>query len=129
MDLIPILAQRARSRPSLDLWMSRDKAFTADTAAPGGCLITARRGPDAKYSRASGATFTDSDGLVKWAAENLLLNSAVLATQSKTLDVTPYTLSFYGTGTVTLSGGHVAAVVGTGTTRKTYTFTPTAGST
>lgn len=115
--------------PSLDLFFAYDKAFEVDVANPGGCLVSARRGPDARFSRASGRTFTDSDGLVKWAAENLLLNSATLATQSKTLDATPYTLSFYGTGTVTLSGGHVAAVVGTGTTRKTYTFTPTAGST
>jgi hypothetical protein len=41
----------------------------------------------------------------------------------------PYTLSFYGTGTVVLSGTHIATVVGLGAypTRTTYTFTPTAG--
>lgn len=76
--------------PSLDLWMARDKAFTVDEANPGGCLITSRRGPDAKFSRASGRTFTDSDGLVKWAAENLFSNSSFGSPWTETeCDVVP----------------------------------------
>lgn len=63
--------------PSLDLFFAYDKAFEVDVANPGGCLITSRRGPDAKFSRASGRTFTDSDGLVKWAAENLFSGSGI----------------------------------------------------
>ena len=59
---------------------------------------------------------------------NLLLNSETLSTQSVSVTAQPYTLSFYGSGTVVLSGTHTASVVGLGTTRKTYTFTPTAGT-
>jgi hypothetical protein len=58
----------------------------------------------------------------------LLLNSETLATQSITVTAQSYTLSFYGSGTVSLSGTHIASVVGLGTARKTYTFTPTAGT-
>lgn len=72
MDLLPIIAERNRNKPSLDLRFAEDKSFIVDTLNPGGCLVTARRGPDARFSRASGRTFTDSDGLVKWAAENRL---------------------------------------------------------
>lgn len=61
---------------------------------------------------------------------NLLLNSAALATQSVTVSATAYTLSFEGTGTVTLSGASTAGpLVGTGATdRVSLTFTPSAGS-
>lgn len=66
--------------------------------------------------------------LVEPQRTNLILNSATVATQSVTVTAQPYTISFYGSGTVALSGTHTAAVVGLGTTRKTYTFTPTAGT-
>jgi hypothetical protein len=68
--------------------------------------------------------------LVEQARTNLLLNSETLATQSVTVTAAAHTLSFYGTGTVTLSGTHSATVVGTGAfpTRTTLTFTPTSGS-
>ena len=61
---------------------------------------------------------------------NLLLNSATLSSQSVTVTATAYTLSFYGTGTVTLSGASTAGpLVGTGAgNRVTLTFTPTAGT-
>lgn len=64
------------------------------------------------------------------ARTNLLLNSAALATQSVTVSATAYTLSFEGTGTVTLSGASTAGpLVGTGATdRVSLTFTPSAGS-
>ena len=66
--------------------------------------------------------------LVEPQRTNLVLNSETLATQSVTVTAQSYTLSFYGAGTVALSGTHSATVVGLGTARKTYTFTPTAGS-
>jgi hypothetical protein len=72
--------------------------------------------------------------LIEEARTNLFLNSLIdgtnLATQSVTLTAVAYTLSFYGSGTVTISGGHSATVAGVGDFpgRKTYTFTPTAGS-
>lgn len=71
--------------------------------------------------------------LIEESRTNLLLNSLIdgtfLPTQTITLSATPYTLSFYGTGTVVISGGASATVTGAGVfpTRTTYTFTPTAG--
>lgn len=64
------------------------------------------------------------------ARTNVFLNSNVGATQSISVSATAYTLSFYGTGTITLSGVSTAGpLVGTGaSTRVTLTFTPTAGS-
>jgi hypothetical protein len=68
--------------------------------------------------------------LVEAASTNILLNSTTLSTQSATVTASQYILSFYGTGTVVLSGVHAATVVGTGAypIRTSYTFTPTAGS-
>lgn len=65
------------------------------------------------------------------ARKNWLLATTTLATQSATLAAVAYTLSFKGTGTVTLSGGSTAGpLVGTGVSnRVSLTFTPTAGST
>jgi hypothetical protein len=49
--------------PSLDLQFATDKT------------LTARRGPTPTFSRASGATEIGSDGLIRYAPENLLLRS------------------------------------------------------
>jgi hypothetical protein len=61
---------------------------------------------------------------------NELLGSATLATQSVTVTAAQRTLSFTGTGTVTLSGVSTAGpLVGTGVSdRVSLTFTPTAGT-
>lgn len=61
---------------------------------------------------------------------NLLLNSASLSTQSVSVTAQAYTLSFYGTGTITLSGAKVGSLVGTGAfpSRAALAFTPTAGT-
>lgn len=69
--------------------------------------------------------------LLEESRTNLLLNSAVLSTQAVTTAALPTTLSFYGTGTVTLSGTSTAGpLVGTGPfpARVSLTFTPTAGA-
>ena len=106
------------------------------------------------FTRASSGTYVGSDGLIKTATtnearfdhdpttgeslgllveeqrSNLLLNSGTLATQDVTVTAVAHTLSFYGSGTVTLSGTHTATVVGTGAypARTKLTFTPTAGT-
>lgn len=61
---------------------------------------------------------------------NLLSSTAALSTQSITATPRQQTLSFNGTGTVTLSGASTAGpLVGTGAgNRVTLTFTPTAAS-
>ena len=116
--------------------------------------ITARVGPTPVFTRSSTATFIGSNGLIQSAAineprfehdpltgvcygllleqsrTNLVFPSDTLTTQTRTVTAAVHTLSFYGTGTVVLSGAHVATVTGTGAfpTRTTLTFTPTAGS-
>jgi hypothetical protein len=102
--------------------------------------------PRITFTRASTATWTDASGVIQTAAvnqprweargllieearTNLLLNSATLGTQSVAVTAQAYTLSFYGTGTVTKSGAATGALVGTGAgQRVSQTFTPTAGT-
>ena len=60
---------------------------------------------------------------------NRVLNSATVVTQTITTTAVANTLSFYGTGTITLSGTFAGTLVGTGASnRVNLTFTPTAGS-
>jgi hypothetical protein len=111
--------------------------------------LYAVKGADLSVSRATSATRVNANGLIETVASNVpridytgggcpsilvepqrtnsILNSATVATQTIVTGAVAYTLSFYGTGTITLSGTHTATVVGLGTARKTYTFTPTAG--
>jgi len=110
--------------------------------------------PRVTFTRASGGTHFNAQGLlvtagdhrprfdhdpvtgqslgllVEEARTNLLLNSETLSTQSVTVTAAAHTLSFYGTGSVELSGTHSATLTGTGAfpARVTLTFTPTAGT-
>src|SRR5690606_26355404 len=66
--------------------------------------------------------------LVEGQATNLLLGSDSPATQTVVVTATAMTLSFIGTGTITLSDSYTGALVGTGDERVTLTFTPSAGT-
>ena len=67
--------------------------------------------------------------LVEPQRTNLVFPSANATTQTRTVTATAHTLSFYGTGTVTLLGVATSTLVGTGINNKvSLTFTPTAGS-
>ena len=69
--------------------------------------------------------------LIEETRVNDLLNSATLSTQNVTVTNGAYTLSFYGTGTVTLTGtaSPEVALVGTGSAnRVSLTFIPAAGT-
>jgi hypothetical protein len=116
---------------------------------------TKRLDPRITFSRASTGTYVDANGVIQSAATdtarfdhnpttdeslgllveeartNLLLNTATLSTQSVTVTAVAHTLSFYGSGTVTLSGASTAGpAVGSGAfpARTTLTFTPSAGT-
>jgi hypothetical protein len=131
--------------------------LTAPTTPPGATLnlnfmTPGTLDPRITFTRASTATYFDSTGTMQTAAINaprwdydpatlllrgllmeearinVLLNSATLGTQSVVVTAQAYTLSFYGTGTVTKSGAATGALVGTGAQRVTQTFTPTAGT-
>ena len=113
--------------------------------------LYALKGADLDVVRATTATYVGSDGLIKTAGinevrfdytngscpsilvepqrTNLVFPSATATTQTRTVTATAHTLSFYGTGSVVLSGVATGTLVGTGTNnRVTLTFTPTAGS-
>ena len=72
--------------------------------------------------------------LIEESRANVLLNSlidgTILETQIVATTAVAYTLSFYGTGNIVLSGASIATVTGTGAypSRKTFTFTPTVGA-
>lgn len=66
---------------------------------------------------------------VEGAGQNLFLNSETLSTQGVSVTAQAYTVSFYGTGTITFSGAYSGSLVGTGSnTRVKIIFTPTAGT-
>jgi hypothetical protein len=106
---------------------------------------------DSTWTRASNATRINSSGtietmgnnvprldysfgscpgvLVEGQRTNLVFPSATATTQTRTVTAVAHTLSFYGTGTVVLSGVAVATLTGTGANdRVSLVFTPTAGS-
>ena len=106
---------------------------------------------DLTWTRASTANRTNSSGNIELVATgvprldypqgscpalllepqrtNLVFPSATATTQTRTVTAVAHTLSFYGTGTVVLSGVAIATLTGTGANnRVTLTFTPTAGS-
>lgn len=67
--------------------------------------------------------------LIESQRTNLVYPSATASTQVRAVTAVQHTLSFYGTGTVTLSGAFSGSLVGTGTNnRVSLTFTPTAGN-
>ena len=78
----------------------------------------------------NGSAWAAKGLLIEGARTNVFLNSTTPATQSITVTAQAYTLSFYGTGTITLSGASTAGpLVGTGANnRVTLTFTPSAAS-
>ena len=63
------------------------------------------------------------------ARKNLLLATDVLSTQSVPTVAASYVLSFWGTGSITLSGTNTTVLQGTGEDTRVYTtITPTAGT-
>lgn len=102
------------------------------------------------FTRASTATYIDANGvmqtaavdvprfdytngvrqaLVEGAATNLFLNSATGVTQDITTTAQSYSVSFYGTGSITLSGTATGTLNGTGANnRVSLTVTATAGT-
>jgi len=106
---------------------------------------------DLNFTRGSGATRTNAQGLVEnsqgnniprinykngvgsWLIEpqstNLYLNSALIVTQNITTLASSYTVSFYGTGTITFTGTYSGSLTGTGVNdRVRITFTTTSGT-
>lgn len=107
---------------------------------------------EGSFARSTAATFTDTSGVIQTAAANtprvtydpvtkqcqgvlyepartnLIVGSATPATQNITVTNAAYSISFYGSGTITLSGTSIATLNGSSTVRTTRTFTPSAGT-
>lgn len=85
------------------------------------------------FSRGTLATVTDSDGKIKWAAHNFVLNSASPVTQNITTIVgAKYKVEMTGSGSVALSGagsGTVTTGVSVEITASTTTLTLTCSGT
>jgi hypothetical protein len=84
---------------------------------------------DLTFARNSNATRVNSAGLIESVRTNLLLNSATLATQNVTVTANAHTVSFFGTGSIVVSGVASGTLVGTGVgDRVELIFTATAGT-
>ena len=105
---------------------------------------------DFDFTRNSSATRVNSQGLIEditsnlpridytggvghWLFEpqstNLFLNSETLLTQGVSTNAASYTVSFYGTGSITFSGTHTGTLNGTGVSdRVSLTFTALSGT-
>lgn len=126
----------ATSGDAVDIFQATFSAVTYETTPRiGDQVVTtsaAYYGPRFDYNP---NTRAPNGLLLEGSATNLLLNSKSdgtnLSTQNVTTTAQAYTLSFYGTGTITLSGTSTAGpVVGLGAfpARQILTFTPTAGT-
>lgn len=109
------------------------RATAATTISSAGLIIPVSSGIARSYFDPT--TLKYGGYLPEGARTNLVLNSLIdgtnFSTQSVTVTAVAHTLSFYGTGTITLSGVSTAGpLVGTGVypQRVSLTFTPTAGS-
>lgn len=131
---------------TLDLDFINNRSVIAGVGSSAFAKITTARSTIAQYFDSSGVrqsaaintprldcypvTGIPRGVLIEPLRTNLLMNSASLSTQSVTVTAVAHTLSFYGTGTVTLSGvSDAGPLVGVSNTDLvSLTFTPTAGS-
>lgn len=135
------LYRAAGQLPAVDWRFAQDRS-----------LVDRIRGLPLTFTRTTGRTWVQADGtngtlganepafiyrngvslgLDVWDTRtNLFLNSSAPATQNITVTAAAHTLSFKGTGTITLSGASTAGpLVGTSATdRVVLTLTPSAGS-
>jgi hypothetical protein len=115
-------------RPEQANWSASGSPFTPTTSSTFGLVRAGTNEP--RFDHSTTAPNACLGLLIEDTRTNLVFPSATLTTQTRTVTATAHTLSFYGTGTVVLSGVAIATVTGTGAfpTRTTLTFTPTAGS-
>jgi len=106
--------------------MTTTRATTATRVNNTGVVENVATGiPRLDYSN----SLTSPTWLLEPQRTNRVLNSATVVTQTITTTSVANTLSFYGTGTITLSGTFSGSLVGTGASnRVSLTFTPTVGN-
>jgi hypothetical protein len=110
----------------------QDTAGTTPVTAPGDtvALMLDKSGRGNHATQATAAARPTYSIEPVGGRRNLLLATDTMATQSATVTAVAHTLSFTGTGTVTLTGASISGpLIGTGAgNRVSLTFTPTAGS-
>lgn len=128
---------RAMTRPYAEIDFTRMAldsriVFTRSTSASrfkqdGTIEVVAANVPRIDHNPATGEVL---GLLIENGKTNLLLNSQTLSTQTVTTTATTYTLSFYGTGTITLSGSYSGTLASAGAwpARAVLTFTAAAGA-
>jgi hypothetical protein len=116
------------SRVAPDPRITFTRASNATDFSSAGLLTT--EGNDVARFDFNPLTLQPRGLLIEGARTNLLLNSATLSTQDITVTAVAHTLSFYGTGSITLSGAATGTLNGAGAfpNRATLTFTPSAGT-
>lgn len=115
-------------------WFDPSDLSTLYQDAAGTTPVTAVEQPVGKMLDKSGNGYHATQSITASrptlsARKNILLATETLATQSVTTIAAKYTLSFTGTGSVTLSGAATGTLTGTGTDNcVSLTVTPTAGT-
>ena len=126
--------------------------ITTPTAHSNGTLHSIKGGAVADFDvvRGSAATRVNAEGLIESVATNipridyttgegvvllepqstnLVVNSELNNVENIVVSAVSHTISFYGAGSITLSGAHTATLSGTGANdRVSLTFTPSAGT-
>lgn len=131
MSIVPLLVDRSAGSIIDGTYLSPAITTTRPSSATAfsssGVLTTF--GNDVLRPDYNPATLALRGRLIEGARTNLVLNSATLATQGVTVTAVQHTLSFYGTGSITLSGVATGTLNGTGATNLVQLqFTPTAGT-
>ena len=147
-------AQCVTNAPSVDACLGGVRQTTPSASLDLDFMTPGALNPALTFTRASTGTYFDNTGtmqtasanaprwdydpttlalrgmLIEEARTNLFLNSATLVTQNVTITAQVYTLSFYGTGTITYSGVASGPLIGAGAfpQRASVSFTPTAGT-
>ena len=115
-------------------WFDPSDMSTMYQDAAGTIPVTAVEQPVGKILDKSGNGYHATQSITASrptlsARKNLLLATDVLSTQSVTTLAVKYCLSFWGTGSITLSGTSTGVLIGTGVNNRVWIeFTPTAGT-
>jgi len=99
-------------RPEQANWSASGLTSPPTTSSTFGLVTAASNEP--RFDHSTTAPNACLGLLIEESRTNLVFPSATLTTQTRTVTATAHTLSFYGTGTVVLSGTHAATVTGTG---------------
>jgi hypothetical protein len=94
---VSAVGEALNNAPALEFNFKEDQYVTKNTAAANGTLIHGKAGPPAEFARASGATYKDHAGALRYAPENLTRYSYTF--QNAVWDSSAYVTEADGTAT------------------------------